>query len=132
MRSIRTRRSPDASRPGVVPSMTLARLAWWLLLAAGGAAVLLLARPAAGATVSGTVTLPVADGGYAPDIYPEAAGGAKVRVVGTDRVADIVVVDRQNGKFTLTNVPAGPVTLLYVEQPGRDVFTTASRRVGWT
>lgn len=99
---------------------------WWLLLPVAAGLALLVAHPAHGATVSGTVAMPVSDAGYQPGInnsYP-----SKVRVVGTAIEANVVATTKYSGTFTLTGVPTGPVTLLYVETPGEDSFTMESRR----
>jgi hypothetical protein len=86
----------------------------------------MLARPVLGATVSGAVTLPISDGGYQPSILGKIA---KVRVLGTSLVANVVPADRYHGTFSIANVPTGPITLMYVEPDGEDSFTMASRRV---
>jgi len=74
----------------------------------------------AGTTVSGEVVVPDSDMGWKPDIE-----GMKVRVEGTEISAD---VDGNTGEFTITDVPAGAVTLLLVED-GQDVFTHSSKRL---
>jgi hypothetical protein len=100
---------------------------WWLLLIAVAALALLFALPAHGATVSGQVTLPVSDGGYQPAI--DNWNPAKVRVAGTSLETNVVATTKFTGTFTLTGVPNGPVTLIYVETPGEDTFTMDSRRL---
>jgi photosystem II stability/assembly factor-like uncharacterized protein len=100
---------------------------WWLLLVAVAALVLLFALPAHGATLSGQVTLPVADGGYQPAI--DNWNPARVRVAGTSLETNVVATTKYTGTFTLTGVPNGPITLLYVETPGEDTFTMESRRL---
>lgn len=49
-----------------------------------------------------------------------------VRVQGTTLTAP---VDGSTGAFSIADVPAGTVTLLLVEEPGKDTFTQASKRV---
>jgi len=39
-----------------------------------------------------------------------------------------VATDNFNGTFSIANVPAGSVTLMYVEPSGQDAFSFASRR----
>jgi photosystem II stability/assembly factor-like uncharacterized protein len=105
----------------------LERVVPWLLLVLGAGLAMLFALEARGATVSGTVTIPISDAGYQPVIdnsYP-----AKVRVAGTSIEANVVATTRFTGVFTLTGVPTGPVTLLYLETPGQDSFTMESRRL---
>jgi hypothetical protein len=101
-------------------------LGWLLLLVVGGLA-LLVAHPARGATVSGTVAIPISDAGYQPGIFNSSP--PKVRVVGAAIETNVVATTRYTGTFTLTGVPSGPITLLYVETPGEDSFTMESRRV---
>lgn len=99
---------------------------WPLRILAAGVAIL-FALVASGATVSGTVDIPKSDAGYQPSInnsYP-----SKVRVAGTGIETNVVATSSYTGVFTLTGVPTGPVTLLYVETPGEDSFTMASRRL---
>jgi len=96
-----------------------------LILAAGLA--VLFAYPARGATVSGEIVIPVSDGGYQPGIFN--SNPAKVRVEGTNLVANVVATTKYTGTFTLTDVPVGPVTLIYEETPGEDSFTMDSRRL---
>jgi hypothetical protein len=100
---------------------------WWLLLIMLAAVALLFAHSASGAIVSGTITIPTSDGGYRPAIYN--SNPAKVRVAGTSIETNVVATTQYTGTFTLANVPAGPVTLIYVETPGEDSFTMDSRRV---
>jgi len=70
-----------------------------------------------------SVTIPDSDMGYKPRV-----NGMNVRVEGTTISADIVPIDRYTGNFALTDVPAGVVTLLLIEN-SQDVFTQASKRV---
>jgi hypothetical protein len=100
---------------------------WWLLLIALAAAALLFAHTASGATVSGSINIPTSDGGYQPAI--DNWNPAKVRVAGTSLETNVVATTTYTGTFTLTGVPNGPVTLLYVETPGEDTFTMESRRL---
>jgi hypothetical protein len=100
---------------------------WWLLLILLAVLAVLFAYPARGATVSGEVVIPVSDGGYQPAI--DNWKPARVRVEGTALVASVVATTRYTGTFTLTDVPAGPVTLIYEETPGEDTFTMDSRRL---
>jgi photosystem II stability/assembly factor-like uncharacterized protein len=95
--------------------------------ALAGALALPCAAPAQGATLSGTIAIPVSDGGYRPTLA--ASKAPRVRVEGTSLETAVVVTDRYAGTFTLTGVPTGPVTLIYVETPGEDSFTMASRRL---
>lgn len=95
--------------------------------AAAGASLALATWAAAGSTVTGTIRIPVSDGGYQAAVY-----GAKVRVMGTRLVADVTAVDRTTGTFTISDVPSGVVTLQYVEPAGttpEDSFTFKSRRL---
>lgn len=48
---------------------------------------------------------------------------------GTSLEANVVATTRYTGTFTLSGVPTGPVTLIYVESPGEDTFTMDSRRL---
>ena len=115
-------RMPGASAPGVSRFEHPLAHRWWLLLMLF-ALLVLLAVPVLAATVSGTVALPVSDGGFQARIE-----NSKVRVEGTSLVANVVATDHHNGTFTITNVPVGSVTLMYVEPGGQDSFTFASRR----
>lgn len=117
-------RTPNASNLGGTRLHSPSALRW-LLVFILLAALALLALPAQGATVSGEVVMPVADGGYQPSILGKHP---QVRVLGTSLVANVVPVDRYHGTFSIANVPAGPVTLLYVEPEGEDSFTMESRR----
>jgi hypothetical protein len=122
-------------RPGTVAGTTTPTthtirsvpLLWWLLVVLGAVLTLLFALPARGAIVSGDVTIPTSDGGYRPAI--SNADPAKVRVEGTSLETSVVATTRYTGTFTLVGVPAGPVTLIYVETPGEDSFTMDSRRL---
>jgi uncharacterized repeat protein (TIGR01451 family) len=87
---------------------------WGIIAAASGSA----------ATLNGEITLPIADGGYQARIE-----GSHVRVAGTSIVVDVTSTSHYTGTFTLTNVPAGSVTLQFVEQDGYDSFTSSSRRL---
>jgi photosystem II stability/assembly factor-like uncharacterized protein len=87
----------------------------------------LWAAVAQGAVVSGEISIPLSDSGYQPVI--SAWQAPKVRVAGTDLQTNVVVTGKYTGTFTLTDVPEGPVTLIYVETPGEDAFTMASRRL---
>jgi photosystem II stability/assembly factor-like uncharacterized protein len=87
-------------------------------------AMLMMAAGAEAATVSGAITLPTSDGGYTASIY-----GARVRVEGTNLVANVTATSASTGTFTLTSVPAGPVTLQFLEPDGYDSFAASSRRV---
>jgi photosystem II stability/assembly factor-like uncharacterized protein len=100
---------------------------WWLAFILAAAVALLFALPARGATLSGTVAIPVSDAGYQPAIFNSPP--AKVRVAGTSLETNVVATTRYTGTFTLTGVPNGPITLLYVETPGEDSFTMESRRL---
>jgi hypothetical protein len=83
------------------------------------------------ATVSGTVTIPDSDMGWKPSIgglQVQGAGG-KVRVLGTNIVADVVATGNTTGTFTLSGVPIGAVTLVFDEGSYYDIFTAASKRV---
>jgi hypothetical protein len=100
---------------------------WWLLVILAAAFALLFAHPAEGATVSGEVSMPVADGGYQPSLANSKP--ARVRVEGTAIETSVVATTKYTGTFTLTGVPTGPVTLIYVETPGEDSFTMDSRRL---
>jgi photosystem II stability/assembly factor-like uncharacterized protein len=104
-----------------------APLLGWLLFILAAALALLLALPARGATLSGTVDMPVSDGGYQPSIDNWLP--AKVRVLGSALETNVYAVDRYHGTFTLTGVPTGPVTLQYVETTGEDSFTMDSKRL---
>jgi uncharacterized repeat protein (TIGR01451 family) len=115
-------RTPGASAPGSFPFEYPLAHRWWLLLLLF-AMLALLAVPVLGATVSGTVALPVSDGGFQARIYD-----SKVRIEGTSLVANVVATDQHNGTFSIANVPTGSVTLMYVEPSGQDSFTFASRR----
>ena len=115
-----------AAPPASSNSRHLSRL-WWLLLILAAALAVLFAYPARGATVSGEIVIPVSDGGYQPGI--DNWKPAKVRVEGTSLEASVVATTQYTGTFTLTDVPAGPVTLIYVETPGQDTFTMDSRRL---
>ena len=97
-----------------------------------GAAILLSLASSASiaATVSGTVSYPTSDAGYAL-----RTAGSTVRVMGTTIVANVVEADpNTTGTFTLTNVPTGPLTLI-IEEPLQhgtvtgDRFTQDSKRV---
>lgn len=101
---------------------------WWLLLALAAVLGLIVAYPARGAVVSGEITIPTSDGGYRPALYNDA-NSARVRIEGTDLEAVVVATSRYTGTFTLPNVPAGPVTLIYQETKGEDSFTMDSRRL---
>lgn len=95
--------------------------------AALGASLALATWAAAGSTVTGTIRIPVSDGGY-----QAAVAGAKVRVMGTKLVADVTAVDRTTGIYTIADVPSSVVTLQYVEPSGttpEDSFTFKSRRL---
>lgn len=98
-----------------------------LPVALAGALGLLCAPQAHPATLSGTIAMPASDGGYRPTLA--ASKAPRVRVEGTSIETAVVVTDQYTGTFTLTGVPAGPVTLVYVETPGEDSFTMASRRL---
>jgi hypothetical protein len=87
--------------------------------------ILFIFSPAHSATVSGTVTIPDSDMGYKPNLY---AISSLVRVEGTGISANIAVVNRYEGTFSLPDVPLGTVTLLFVEGT-TDIFTQASKRV---
>lgn len=87
------------------------------------ALLLTLALPAAAATVSGTVLSPISDNGYRA-----ALDGAVVRVEGTHLAAPVVPLDPATGTFRLEGVPAGAVTLRFVEREGYDSFSHASLR----
>jgi len=100
---------------------------WWLLLILMAGIALLFAYPARGATVSGEVVIPMSDGGYQPGI--DNWTPAKVRVEGTNLQTNVVATTKYTGTFTLVDVPAGPVTLIYEETPGEDSFTLESRRL---
>ena len=125
MTALHIRRTPDALNLGGTRLHSSSTLRWLLAITLL-AALALLALPVLGATVSGEVVMPVADGGYQPSILGKQA---QVRVLGTSLVANVVPVDRYHGTFSIPNVPTGPVTLLYVEPDGEDSFTMASRRV---
>lgn len=101
---------------------------WWLVFILAAAVALLFALPARGATLSGTVAIPVSDAGYQPAIFNSSP--ARVRVAGTSLETNVVATTKYTGTFTLTGVPNGPITLLYVESPGEDSFTMESRRLG--
>ena len=82
----------------------------WRMLAA--AILLFVPSIVLAASVSGTVTFPISDAGYALRVV-----GAKVRVQGTTLSANVVEdYGTYTGTFTLTNVPIGPVTLS-LEEP---------------
>jgi hypothetical protein len=81
--------------------------------------------PAQPATVSGSILIPDSDMGYKPNLY---AMTSKVRVEGTNISVNVTVANRYEGTFTLTNVPAGANTLLFIEGD-TDIFTQASKRV---
>jgi hypothetical protein len=100
---------------------------WWLVFILAAAVALLFALPARGATLSGTVAIPVSDAGYQPAIFNSSP--AKVRVAGTSLETNVVATTKYTGTFTLTGVPNGPITLIYVETPGEDSFTMESRRL---
>ena len=100
---------------------------WWLVFILAAAVALLFALPARGATLSGTVAISVSDAGYQPAIFNSSP--AKVRVAGTSLETNVVATTKYTGTFTLTGVPNGPITLLYVETPGEDSFTMESRRL---
>lgn len=91
-------------------------LAGWVLLAALGPGLTELSA----ATVSGQVVFPSSDMGWQPPF-----SGMKVRVLGTPVWAE---VNGSNGDFTLSNVPAGTVTL-WLDEVEHDAFTAASKRV---
>lgn len=82
------------------------------------------------ATVSGEISFPDSDMGWKPGIpdYQARAGG-RVRVLGSDIVADVVATGPTTGTFSLTGVPWGTVTLLFEEGDYYDVFTQASKRL---
>jgi hypothetical protein len=112
------RRSPSSLATGSLRHAVAAAL---------GASLALAAWAAAGSTVTGTIRIPVSDGGYQAAVY-----GAKVRVMGTMLVADVTAVDRTTGTFTIADVPSGVVTLQYVEPANttpEDSFTFKSRRL---
>ena len=127
MLSIHVRRPVGGPTPPThTDSRHLSRL-WWLLFILLAVLAVLFAYPARGATVSGEVAMPVSDGGYQPGIYN--SNPPKVRVEGTSIVTNVVATTRYTGTFTLTGVPEGPITLIYVETPGEDTFTMDSRRL---
>jgi hypothetical protein len=101
---------------------------WWVPLVIVAALALLTAFPARGAVVSGEVTMPTSDGGYRPSLNNDA-NAARVRVEGTNLETTVVATSKYTGTFTLPNVPAGPVTLIYQETRGEDSFTMDSRRL---
>jgi uncharacterized repeat protein (TIGR01451 family) len=86
------------------------------------------------ASVSGQITIPDSDMGWKPSLY--SMSGAQVRVLGSNITTAIVPASDTVGTFTLLDVPAGPVTLLFEEGINTawynvplDVFTQASKRV---
>ena len=91
-------RMPGASAPGVSRFEHPLAHRWWLLLMLF-ALLVLLAVPVLAATVSGTVALPVSDGGFQARIYD-----SKVRVEGTSLVANVVATDHYHGTFSIANV----------------------------
>jgi photosystem II stability/assembly factor-like uncharacterized protein len=83
------------------------------------------------ATVSGTVTYPTSDSGYTLRTIT-----SRVRIEGTGASASVVEdpVNWYTGTFTLTDVPAGPVTLILEEPLASggvigDRFTQDSKRI---
>lgn len=85
------------------------------------------------ATLSGVVEIPASDMGWRPSIHDLiAAGGGKVRVLGTSLVTDVVPTGANSATFSLSGVPLGAVTLLFDEGAGYDVFTQASKRLALT
>ncbi|MEW5755852.1 MAG: CFI-box-CTERM domain-containing protein [Pseudomonadota bacterium] len=100
--------------------------------AAGHALLLLLVAPttALAATVQGQVSFPNSDMGWKPSLYDYRDNdGARVRVQGTSIVADVTPDNAASGRFVLTGVPTGAITLLFEEGAAYDVFTQASKRV---
>jgi len=77
------------------------------------------------ATVSGNIVIPDSDMGYKPNLL---GMNSRVRVEGTDISANVIAANRDEGSFTLTNVPPGSNTLLFVEA-NTDIFTQSSKRV---
>lgn len=83
------------------------------------------------AVVSGTVTLPSTEMGWQPSIagLQSQGDGGKVRVLGTDIVADVVPTGTTTGTFSLSGVPlGGAVTLQFDEGSYYDIFSAASKR----
>ena len=85
------------------------------------------------ATINGQITIPDSDMGWKPNVY--SMSGAQVRIIGTKTVVGIIPINTTTGTFTLSDVPSGPITLLFEEgvNPGAynapfDVFTQASKR----
>jgi uncharacterized protein (TIGR03382 family) len=79
--------------------------------------------------VSGTVVVPVSDGGW-----QRGPSALRVRVEGTSVEAPVVPTAADAGAFELGGVPQGRVTLVLVEGPvvsqwPSDAFTHASKRV---
>jgi hypothetical protein len=84
------------------------------------------------ATVAGTITIPDSDMGWKPSIggLQSQGEGGKVRVLGTNIVADVVDTGGSTGTFSLSGVPmGGAVTLEFDEGSYYDIFTAASKRV---
>jgi uncharacterized repeat protein (TIGR01451 family) len=104
--------------------MSCPGLSWRI---AGASLLLLAAFPAAAATVSGTVVSPTSDNGYRA-----ALDDSVVRVEGTALSVPVQLADRFNGTFTLADVPAGAVTLIFEERAGYQAFTHASIRLPLT
>lgn len=127
MMPINARRPASGSAPPAFHFSRHFSPLWWLLLILAAGLALLFAAPARGATVSGTVAIPVSDSGYQPAIFNSPP--SKVRVAGTSIETNVVATTKYSGTFTLTGVPNGPITLLYVESPGEDTFTMESRRL---
>jgi hypothetical protein len=112
---------------GGAEAMVRGARSWSLPVALACALALPCALSAQAATLSGTISIPVSDGGYQPTL--SSYQPPRVRIEGTDIETSVVVTGRDSGTFTLTGVPAGPVTLIYVETPDEDSFTMASRRL---
>jgi uncharacterized repeat protein (TIGR01451 family) len=85
------------------------------------------------ATVTGEIVIPPSDMGWQP--APNSMRNAQVRVIGTEIVAPIVQSSPTTATFSLEDVPAGSVTLLFEEGINAstgapfDVFTQESKRV---
>lgn len=82
------------------------------------------------ATITGEVTFPDSDMGWKPSLYDyQTRDGGKVRVLGTNIIADVVPTSGTTGTFSLAGVPWGTVTLQFEEGWYYDVFTQASKRL---
>jgi len=129
------------SRRLQLPGTSL-RLWWLLLILAAGFAVLFASVAERGRTATAFDGVARSSYRYPTSGYQPAIDnwktGQGARRGHEPRRPTYVATNKYTGTFTLTDVPAGPVTLIYVETPGEDTFTMESaprgghhRRLDW-